>query len=110
VGFTEANTVGGLRGLLEAAVDLMPELKDVPVADMWSGLRPGTHDGNPVLGRDPDVDGLYYATGHFRNGILLAPLTAHIMGALISGTAFPSIPAEFRPRRAGSAGHSRYGT
>ncbi len=51
---------------------------------MWAGLRPVTPDGRPIVGRDPAVEGLWYATGHGRNGILLAALTGDIIAALLS--------------------------
>jgi glycine/D-amino acid oxidase-like deaminating enzyme len=67
--------------------------------ETWAGFRPGTPDELPVLGPDPAVRGVYYATGHYRNGVLLAPVTAEIVAALIAGTA-PSLPIEaFRPDR-----------
>ncbi|HEY8380425.1 MAG TPA: FAD-dependent oxidoreductase, partial [Nannocystis sp.] len=65
----------------------------------WAGLRPGTPDGRPILGPDPEVDGLFYATGHFRNGILLAPITARLVADVVAG-ASPQIPLEpFAPDR-----------
>lgn len=82
VGFREMNTTDGTRGLLNSVMSLVPGLGAAAVVDLWSGLRPGTPDGNPILGRDPDLAGLIYATGHFRNGILLAPATARIVAAL----------------------------
>src|SRR5438445_6942017 len=51
---------------------------------MWAGLRPGTPDGRPILGSDPDVQHLWYATGHGRNGVLLASLTGEITGDLLA--------------------------
>jgi glycine oxidase len=78
VGFNEANTVEGIAGLLRAAMTLAPGLASSPIVEVWSGLRPGTADGLPILGADPEVEGLYYATGHFRSGILLAPATGQV--------------------------------
>lgn len=66
----------GQTSLHEAAVRLIPGLSRAPVVERWAGLRPGTPDGLPILGPDPEVPDLCYATGHHRNGILLAPLTA----------------------------------
>jgi len=54
------------------------------VARSWAGLRPVTPDGRPIIGPDPDVAGLYYATGHGRNGVLLAALTGEIIGDLLT--------------------------
>jgi glycine oxidase len=67
--------------------------------ETWSGFRPATPDGLPVLGPDPDIDGVFYATGHYRNGILLAPITAEILSACVAGEAAP-VPIEpFLPDR-----------
>jgi glycine oxidase len=87
VGFRKAVTPAGVRRLLEGAVEIAPALDDAPIAGAWSGLRPGTPDGRPVLGSDPEAGGLFYATGHFRNGILLAPLTGELIGAMLLGGA-----------------------
>jgi len=85
VGWRKAVTPGGLRRLIDGAVEIAPALEHAPLAEAWSGLRPGTPDGLPILGADPDVAGLVYATGHFRNGILLAPLTGELVAALLLG-------------------------
>lgn len=85
IGFRKAVTPGGLRRLIDGALEVAPALEHAPVAETWAGLRPGTPDGLPILGADPDVAGLFYATGHFRNGILLAPLTGDIVGDLALG-------------------------
>ena len=78
VGFDERATAEGVGGLLTAAEELIPSLSSATFVDVRVGLRPGTADGLPMLGaaRDPRV---LYATGHFRNGILLAPLTATLI-------------------------------
>ena len=65
-------------------MEAAPALEHAPLAETWSGLRPGTPDGFPILGADPEIPNLVYATGHFRNGILLAPLTGERVGALLS--------------------------
>jgi glycine oxidase len=83
VGWRKALTPSGLRRLLDGAVEIAPSLDNAPLAETWSGLRPGTPDGLPILGADPDVPNLLYAAGHFRNGILLTPLTADAVGALL---------------------------
>jgi glycine oxidase len=98
-GFDRGLTAGGIRGLLEGAVELIPELAGARVHEMWSGLRPGTPDGNPILGRMPGIDGLLVATGHFRNGILLASITARTLGAMAAGDEGPAIPPDFLPDR-----------
>ena len=99
VGFRPGVTVEGVRTLLDGALRLIPELITAPLTELWSGFRPGTEDGNPILGPDPDLEGLFLATGHFRNGILLAPLTALVLGGLLSDEVVPEIPAPFLPGR-----------
>jgi glycine oxidase len=84
-GFRKAVTPAGLMQLLQGALEIAPALADLAVAETWSGLRPGTPDGLPILGTDPEVDRLFYATGHYRNGILLAPLTGALLADLVVG-------------------------
>ena len=62
----------------------LPALVTQPVQRMWAGLRPATPDGLPIMGRDPDTERLWYATGHGRNGILHAALTGEIMADLLT--------------------------
>jgi glycine oxidase len=83
VGHHKAVTSGGVRRLLNAAVEAVPALDASALAETWSGLRPGTPDGLPILGRDPDFHNLLYATGHYRNGILLTPLTAEVITSVL---------------------------
>jgi glycine oxidase len=61
----------------------MPCVADQAVIETWAGLRPRAPDDLPILGPDPRVEGLIYATGHYRNGILLAPITARAIGELV---------------------------
>ena len=83
-GYNAAVTNEGLAQIFRGAVRLLPALLTQPVARMWAGLRPVTPDGRPLLGRDPDVERLWYATGHGRNGILLAALTGEIIADLLT--------------------------
>ncbi|HEV3049366.1 MAG TPA: glycine oxidase ThiO [Longimicrobium sp.] len=101
-GDRKAVTPWGLRRLIDGAVEAAPALEHAPLAETWSGLRPGTPDGYPILGADPDVPNLVYACGHFRNGILLAPLTGERIGALLSRGAWCPDVAPF--------GIARFGT
>jgi glycine oxidase len=87
-GFRKAVTVRGIRGLLRGATDLVPALEDAEITRTWSGLRPSTPDGAPLLGPGA-ARGLVVAAGHFRNGILLAPITGEIVAALVLGEAPP---------------------
>lgn len=83
VGFDERVTESGINDLLNCARELLPDVDHARVVETWAGLRPGTPDDLPILGADPRIAGVYYATGHYRNGILLAPITARILSDLI---------------------------
>jgi glycine oxidase len=90
-GFDTTLTAGGLLTLLEAAWRVVPAVEELPIDEMWVGHRPGSRDDAPILGAGP-LDGLIYATGHHRNGILLAPVTADAIARLvIDGDADPAI-------------------
>jgi len=81
-GFHKAVTVGGLAKVLTMVGALVPSLQQAPVRSTWAGLRPGSKDGLPLLGRQPS--GLWLASGHFRNGILLAAVSGErLAGALL---------------------------
>lgn len=82
VGFVPGTTPEGLRSLLDRAIRLYPALGDYPMQEIWSGFRPATPDELPILG-DSYCDNLSLATGHYRNGILLAPITAKLIADLI---------------------------
>ena len=68
----------------QAALDLVPKLRDAKILEDWAGLRPGTPDNLPILGAT-STPGYYVATGHFRDGILLAPITAEVMTDVVGG-------------------------
>lgn len=85
VGFRKRVTAGGLSGILGAALELAPGLGELPLVASWSGLRPGSPDGRPIVGMDPAVRNYVVATGHDANGVLLAPLTAELVGGLLRG-------------------------
>jgi glycine oxidase len=82
-GFEKRVTSGGIEKILSAANELVPELAKAEIIETWCGLRPGSPDQLPILG-PADVDGLVFATGHYRNGILLAPVTAKLIGEWIA--------------------------
>jgi glycine oxidase len=63
---------------------LLPALERAPVLRTWAGLRPVTPDGRPIVGRDPEIERLWYATGHGRNGVLLAALTGEVIADFVS--------------------------
>jgi glycine oxidase len=83
VGFDDANTEGVMEELRIFAGEMVPELKEAPKIAQWAGLRPGTGDGWPILGKAAERKNLFVATGHFRSGIFLAPATAHVMAQLM---------------------------
>jgi glycine oxidase ThiO len=86
-GYDERTTAEGIRGLLDAACDLLPAARAASFLDARAGLRPATPDDLPVLGDDPAEPGIIHAAGHYRNGILLAPITAKLIADLaIDGT------------------------
>lgn len=84
-GFDKRTTAGAIGGLLDFAVRLVPELADLPIEQCWAGLRPGTLDRLPYLGRLPGLENAFIAAGHFRSGLQLAPGTAVVMSRLIEG-------------------------
>ncbi len=82
-GFDQRTTVDGLRGLMAAACELLPSAGQATFVAARAGLRPKSPDGVPFIGRDPRHGGVVYATAHYRNGVLLAPLTASIVADLV---------------------------
>ncbi|MGH7519834.1 MAG: glycine oxidase ThiO [Gemmatimonadales bacterium] len=82
VGFDGSVTEAGTTQIVSLAHRLIPGL-GTPIRS-WAGLRPVTPDGRPIVGADPEVRGLWYATGHGRNGVLLAALTGEIIASLVS--------------------------
>lgn len=98
VGFHRGTDPDTLTSLRNAAVRALPGLATAPVVERWCGFRPGTPDDLPVLGPDPDLPGLVYATGHFRNGILLAPVTADRIARVVTDDEAAGLEA-FRPDR-----------
>ena len=95
-GFDTTVTAGGLYELLRDAGELVPGVHELVVEEMAAGLRPATPDNAPLLGADADVEGLVWATGHYRNGVLLAPLTGEIVAGALAGT---PAPPQFSPAR-----------
>ncbi len=83
VGFDERSTVAGVRNLVDAACEILPRAWMASIGAVRVGLRPGTPDQLPIIGRSTILPDLIYATGHFRNGILLAPLTAALVADVL---------------------------
>jgi len=100
-------TAGGVWELLRDARTIVPGITELELAEAVAGLRPGTPDNAPVLGPSP-LPGLVLATGHFRAGVLLAPVTADVIAEYLATRRLPDLAAAFTPRRfdrsAGSAG------
>jgi glycine oxidase len=98
-GFDPRTTAVAIQHLLNSAMQLLPPLADASIEEIWTGFRPCTPDQLPILGADPEIEGLFYATGHYRNGILLAPITAELMAALVTGINPPAPLSTFRVDR-----------
>ncbi len=103
VGFRRGNTVEVIQQLIQAMLDIAPGLRDAELERQWMGFRPGSPDGLPYLGPVPTIPGLWVATGHYRNGVALAPVTARIMSDWIIGQAPDMDVSAFRVERKASA-------
>lgn len=97
-GYEKAVTAAGLHAITTHALEIAPALGALPFVDAWAGLRPHAAQSDwPVLGQSREVAGLYFATGHYRNGILLAPSTADLLAELIITHNSPQALAPFAP-------------
>jgi glycine oxidase len=108
-GFDSRLTAGGILQLLRGAWEVLPGVEELPLVDMWVGFRPGSRDDAPILG-PTEVEGLVLATGHYRNGILLAPITAEVISHYLLHGELPEIARPFtldRFRRGGAASRGR---
>lgn len=101
---TDADTIHRLH---QAAIRLIPGLQETRVLEAWAGLRPGTPDGLPILG-ESSTPGYFVATGHFRDGILLAPITAEVMAQAITGAKPEQDISPFSPERFGQTETTPY--
>jgi glycine oxidase len=105
-GFDLSNTPGGIGRLLMDAQQISSHAGAYPILETWAGLRPATPDGLPILGPSA-IPGVFYATGHYRNGVLLAPITAAIVSDLIEGRS-PALSIDaYSPSRFGMASNHR---
>src|SRR6266508_1315075 len=104
-GFDTRVTAGAVHDLLRAAFELLPDVAELELVETVAGLRPGSPDNAPLLG-PAGVDGLVVATGHYRNGILLTPVTAEAVAELLVSGQVPAAIAPFGPARlqAGASG------
>ena len=100
-GFEKQVTAAGVQSILAAALEISPRIAALPLTDSWAGLRPRAADTLPVLGPCAEIAGVYYATGHYRNGILLAPITGELIAEAIVDKVFPAALEIFSPDRFG---------
>ena len=105
-GFDRNVTVAGMKKLLSGAISLVPALESARIEETWAGLRPDSPDHLPILG-PTDLDGLLIATGHFRSGILLTPVTARLIREWVTTQKVSENWAPFSPMRFQQARHSR---
>ncbi|MEV5841766.1 glycine oxidase ThiO [Streptomyces sp. NPDC051985] len=101
LGWDTTVTAGGVYELLRDAHELVPGITELPLTETRAGLRPGSPDNAPLLGRTR-LDGLLLATGHYRNGVLLTPVTGDVMAELLAGGELPEEARPFTPRRFGT--------
>jgi glycine oxidase len=101
-GFDTTVTADGVYRLLEAAWEVLPEVAELELVRAEAGLRPGTPDNAAVVGRG-ELDGLIWATGHWRNGVLLAPLTGELVAELLAGGSLPDELGPLDPARFAAA-------
>jgi glycine oxidase len=97
-GFDKRTDADTMQRLHHAALALVPALRNAKILEDWAGLRPGTPDGLPILGAAA-IPGYYVATGHFRDGILLAPITAEVMANIVTGVEPAHDLSAFSPAR-----------
>lgn len=100
-GFEKRVTAAGVQAILAAALEISPRIASLPMTDSWAGLRPRAADTLPVLGPCAEITGVFYATGHYRNGILLAPVTGELIAGAIVDQVFPPALNIFSPDRFG---------
>jgi glycine oxidase len=99
-GFCKDVTGEGIHTIMTNALEIAPEIvRSAPLVDSWAGLRPRAEDGLPIIGACRGVEGLYYATGHYRNGILLAPITGELIADQIMTGTEPAMLDAFSPAR-----------
>jgi glycine oxidase len=102
VGFDESHTEAAVQALRDAAAELVPTLSGAPLADVRTGLRPRGPDDLPMLGPSRIIPGLIYATAHYRNGVMFAPLTVRLVHDLVFGGAADPALRDFDPSRHGN--------
>ena len=101
MGFEKRVTDEGLNAIKSMAFEIVPGMAPLPLIDSWAGFRPRAPDGLPVIGSCEGIAGLFYATGHYRNGILLAPITGKVIADAIVDRVVPENLRAFSPDRFG---------
>jgi glycine oxidase len=96
-GFDKTPTDVALESLKASAVELIPALADAEVVGHWAGLRPGSPEGIPYIGRVPGFEGLWLNCGHYRNGLVLAPASCQLFADVMLGRAPIIDPAPYAP-------------
>jgi len=99
VGFDNRVTEEGVNSIRSMASEIAPALQAARLIDSWAGFRPRAIDDLPVIGPDVEVEGLFYATGHYRNGILLTPITAKVLADCVTERLNSPFLASFSPHR-----------
>ena len=103
LGYDTTITAGGIWELLRDARELVPGITELEFVEVNAGLRPGSPDNAPILG-PAALPGLFLAAGHFRSGVLLAPVTGEVMAEVLAGGGLPAIAGPFAPGRFATAG------
>ncbi|MEP6741239.1 MAG: glycine oxidase ThiO [bacterium] len=98
-GFDKRVTAAGVQSIVTSALEISPRIATLTLTSSWAGLRPRAADGLPVLGPCAEIDGVFYATGHYRNGILLTPVTAELLANAIVDEKIPPPLQIFSPDR-----------
>jgi glycine oxidase len=98
MGFDKRTTAGGIYSVLDGAWEVVPGIYDLPLNGVRVGLRPGSRDNLPIVGKS-DVPGVYFATGHYRHGVLHTALTSEEIALEISDSYESPWLADFRPQR-----------
>ena len=99
VGFDSSVTDDGVSKITSMASEIAPPVTNLLLLDSWAGLRPRAADELPVLGMSGEIEGLVYATGHYRNGILLAPITGQVIAEMMVSRKVSPLTAPFSPER-----------
>jgi glycine oxidase len=99
VGFDKEVTEAGFESIRAHACEIAPAISSFAVVESWAGLRPRAADELPIIGKTTETEGLFFATGHYRNGILLAPITGELIAGLIADNVVSPELHSFAPDR-----------